>query len=217
MRRTLLLVALLGVVGVWARAGSQQSITISFDPTGVIATGITTGGQAAWFSVAIESAPFVNRIVRREEVMTDTGAGQVRLELNEAVPLRSIWVAVDLTSGTYAIATPANFALRQFSPSSNAFKADATGNLNHFTWPGHLLEIWVARPGSGVWGVEVPDGGSGDEDGPANGTITIDLQHLHPVGPSAAAPAAFAKGDVFVVINPDTMQAAVVEPAGLGH
>ncbi len=100
------LAVLLGLLaGLPPRLSAQPSeaparLTLSFEGTAVVASGLRSGGQVVWFGVARELDDGWATIVRREEVASDTdGDGVVRLELDREVPLQSVWVAVDLTNG----------------------------------------------------------------------------------------------------------------------
>lgn len=80
---------------------------ISFEPSAVVARGITPKGQAVWFSVAREISRRSIDVVPRHAVTADEDAdGAVRLELGQEVPLRSVWFAVDLATGETAVAAP---------------------------------------------------------------------------------------------------------------
>ena len=90
---------------------------ITFDKSSVSVKGIGAKGQTVLFSVAREVAEDdVATVVRRSQVLPDDdGDGVVTLDLGRDVPLRSIWVAVDLATGQAAAAAPEGYPLRRVS------------------------------------------------------------------------------------------------------
>lgn len=81
--------------------------SLTFEPAAVVASGVTPKGKVVWFSVAREIADFAATVVRRDQVVEDEdGDGKVRLEIGTPIPLQSVWLAVDLASGAFAVAVP---------------------------------------------------------------------------------------------------------------
>ena len=187
---------------------------ISFEPAAVVASGISPGGQVAWFGVARESEDHAARIVRRETVATDGDRDSaVRLDLGREVPLVSIWVAVDLATGKAAVATPEGFPLRQIAlPGAGAVPGGA--GPDRLELDRGYLELLVVRPGIGVWGATVGDGGVADDDGAADGRVSVALIHLRADGTSPAAPQSLGPGDLLVAIDPNEMEVAVSRISG---
>jgi hypothetical protein len=187
---------------------------ISFEPAAVVASGISPGGQVAWFGVARESEDHAAKIVRRETVAADDDRdGAVRLDLGREVPRASIWVAVDLATGKAAIATPEGFPLRRIGLPGPGAVPGGTGpdrlELNR-----GYLELLVVRPGIGVWGATVGDGGEMDDDGAYDGRVSVALAHLRADGTSPAAPQSLGPGDLLVAIDPNEMEVAVSQLPG---
>jgi hypothetical protein len=195
-----------------APLAAQPALT--FEPAAVVASGITPGGQVAWFGVARESEDHAAKIVRRETVAADDDRdGAVRLDLGREVPLVSIWVVVDLTTGAAAVAAPEGFPLRRIELPGHGAVSGGTGpdrlELNR-----GYLELLVARPGLGVWGATVGDGGEADDDGAYDGRVAVALAHLRADGTSPAAPQSLGPGDLLVVIDPNEMEVAVSQIPG---
>jgi hypothetical protein len=208
--RSFCLLALLALV---AASPLAAQTAISFEPAAVVASGMSPGGQVAWFSVARESEDHAAKIVRREPVVTDdNGDGAVRLELGKEVPLVSIWVAVDLATGKAVIATPEGFPLRQIELPGAGSVSDGVGP-NRLELSRGYLELLVVRPGIGVWGATVGDGGEKDDDGASDSKVSVELVHLRASATSPAAPLSLGPGDVIVVIDPNEMEVAVSELA----
>lgn len=215
MRRVVSLAAFLLVPLVASHALAVKGPEIMFDPMAVIVADVTPHGQVALFSVARESGDFAPIVARREAILSDDdGDGRVQFALPKGVAFRSVWVAVDLTSGEFAAATPASFPLRELKLASGKFKAGLKGKQDSFEFPTHFLEVFVARPGVGAWVGSSADGDDNDDDGPANGSVSTSLEHMKPVGSSPTPPDEFRDGDVVVVIDPSELQVGVVQIKG---
>ena len=153
---------------------------ISFEADAVVARGITSKGQAVWFSVAREISRRSINVVPRHAVMADEdGDGAVRLELGQEVPLRSVWFAVDLATGETAVATPEGFPLLEMDLPGNAIPAA----LNRLDLERRFAYLVLVRPGVGAWHLRVGDGGASDEDGEPDGTLRAALSSLTPQMP----------------------------------
>jgi hypothetical protein len=193
----------------------QQAPTITFQPRSITVAGITPKGQALGFSVARELAEDdVATVVRRTQVLTDDdGDGKVEWDLDRDVPLRSIWVAVDLATGQVAAASPAGYPLRRVSWRGGGLGrggagADQVADIRSF------VEVLLVRPGQGAWQLTVADGSAQDADGAADGKLAAALDRLEPVpglpgipGP----PSRFDPSDVVVVLDPNRMELIVVQ------
>jgi hypothetical protein len=204
-------------------AGSAQTPpptpAITLQPRSITVEGITPKGQALGFSVARELAEDdVATVVRRTQVLADDdGDGKVTWDLGRDVPLRSIWVAVDLATGQVAAASPEGYPLRRVSWRSGGLgrggmAADQVGDARSF------VEVLLVRPGQGAWQLTVGDGSAQDADGRADGKLAAALDRLEPVpglpgitGP----PSRFDPSDVVVVLDPNRMELIVVQAGKL--
>jgi hypothetical protein len=120
---------------------------ISFEPEAVVAHGISPKGQAVWFSVAREiSRRSTNVVPRHAVVADDDGDGTVRLELEQEVPLRSIWFVVDLATGETAVAVPEGFPLLEMELPGRAIPAA----LNRLDLERRMVYLLLVRPGVGA-------------------------------------------------------------------
>jgi hypothetical protein len=201
-----------------AQSAGPKAPAITIQKTSITVDGLTPQGQVVWFSVAREVADDdVATVVSRSDVKTDEdGDGKVVWELEGEVPLRSIWVAVDLATGRFAAATPAGYPLRRVGFRGRGL-ARGTQRSDHVEDARHSAEILLVRPGKGAWRSKVSDGRSDDEDGFADGQIAAALDRLRPVAGTAEPPSRFDPNDVVVLIDPIrmelTLQAATPEVA----
>jgi hypothetical protein len=188
-------------------AGGPKVPEIAFQSKSVIIDGITAKGQVALFSVAREVADDdVATIVRKSEMKTDEdGDGKVQLDLDGNVPFRSIWVAVDVTTGRCAVAAPEGYPLRQVAWRGRGLgrdnaRADRVEDLRPYA------DVILVRPEKGAWRATVGDGGALDDDGAADGKVAAALDHLKPVTGTAEPPQRFEARDVVFLIDPNRME-----------
>lgn len=186
--------------------------SITFDKSSVSVQGISAKGQVVLFSVAREVAEDdVATIVRRSQLLPDDdGDGIVKLDLGRDVPLRSIWVAVDLATGQVASSAPEGYPLRLVSWRGAGLvrgisRADQVEDARTFA------EVLLVRPGSGAWQLTVGDGSAGDDDGATDGKLTAALDRMAPVAGTDPPPKRFDPKDVVVLIDPNRMELTVMQ------
>src|SRR5689334_3652158 len=68
----------------------------------VVVAGMTPGGAVVWLGLERRVAEYEATFVRRHGTLQADAQGQGQLPLTEAVPLQSIWAAIDLQTGAYA-------------------------------------------------------------------------------------------------------------------
>jgi hypothetical protein len=189
--------------------------TLTFGEHGVSGSGFSPGGQVVWFGLAKEVVAYEVTYVRHQQAGPADSAGQAALELGTAVPRRSLWVAVDLASGAYVIATPPDFPLVQAELPAAALTSRGASLSDQLEDEADSSEILLVRPGQGAWAATVGRGGALDEADPAARALKISLAHLDPIaGGFSGSPQKAASRDLLVVLHPDTMSAAVAVVGG---
>lgn len=183
------------------------SPVIAFEGSAVVVRGVTPGGSVVWFSVAREHPHWLTRVVRRDAVLPDSdGDGVVRFELKEPVPRRSIWTAVDLTTGAYATATPQDVARLEVHPAADSLRRSPLGVVEALQDARGFLEILLVRPGQGAWAQSVGDGGASDSSGLPDGRVQASFASMRPIESSKAAPGQLAPGDVVIGVDPESLE-----------
>jgi hypothetical protein len=191
--------------GSFLGAQELEPLALTFEDRSVVVDGASPGGDVVWFSIASESSLYVSTTVPRSRVGAADASGRASFELEEAMPPRSIWAAVDLASGAFGIATPQGYPLRKSDLAAGAIKQDPTGraSLLAATWTD--LHLLVVRPGQGSWLGRFSEGAPDDADGALDGVVTAALPSLRSLGASARVPDEFAIGDVIIAIDPIEM------------
>lgn len=176
--------------------------SIAFQPPGIVISGITPGGMVTLCSEAKELRKFQNRFIHREAMVPDkNNAGEVRLPL-ESVAAISIWIAVDNTTGAYAVAMPPGSPYAPIDVPPNALRRNGKGELFKIDMPLAIFDLVLVRPGEGAWSGTIADGGSKDDDPRPNGRSAGDIAKLLPLGSSGPPPDRLRKGDVLIGIDP---------------
>ncbi len=186
-------------------ASAPPELAVTFEEAAVVVSDATPGGDVVVFGMARVPWGAYTQVVRRADVLAADALGEALYEMpdGKAVPFKSLWAAVDLQTGHYAVAAPGDFPLQEIEFPGQGFEVGAPGLVNRlrhrFTWVDELL----VRPGVGAWVLHGADGAPEDEDGEANGALVTGLESLEPLEPAGPdPPAGFAAGDVLVIVNP---------------
>jgi len=176
---------------------------------------MTPGGAVVWLGMARRVAEYDATFVRRHGTMQADAKGQAQLPLTEAVPLQSIWAAIDLQTGAYATASPAGFAPLAIQLGPGAFEVRGAGLADRLADVADYAEVLLVRPGKGAWGKAVGRGGADDEGNPGDAAFRFALDKLEPLpGTAGPAPAKLSAGDLVFVLHPQAMGLAVVTFGG---
>jgi hypothetical protein len=204
-------------LALWIVFGGSRALPAQTNPPGpviqltettVTASGVTEGAAVAWFSVARVIEDLAVRVVARSEVVTDAdGDGVVQLALEGPLPLKSVWVAVDLQSGGYTAAAPEGSPLEQ----GDFLQKGTNGDLLIARSLIHLFRARTGEEGTGAWAVRAGDGGPRDEDGAGDGLLHVGLGQLtNARGSAAPVPGTVSGADVLVVIDPSRLDYQIV-------
>jgi len=178
-----------------------------FSANTVTVTNVTPGADVYLYSVSREAMGYYNNIVTREEVLHDTvKAGHVDYALKTPLAKRSIWFAVDLSSGLAVAGAPPGYPARQVTLDEHQLKKNAGGEVQQLSFDGTLVDIVVVRPGEGMWGGPVGLHAKNDENGKNGGgndrAPLISAANLESRGGTKApAPPKLKNGDVVFMMN----------------
>lgn len=185
-------------------ASDPAELEGTFEEAAVVASKLSPGGDAVFFSVAREPQGYYHRIVRRSGVEVVDALGEARFEVAEGeVPLKSVWVVADVATGAFSVAAPEGFFLRELPFPGRAFEVGAPGVVTRLRHAAEEVDLVMVRPGEGGWSLcawDLSPKDRDEEDDDRVVTSLADLEAVDAVGLSP--PARFAAGDVLVVINP---------------
>ena len=118
------------------------------------------------------------------------------------MPVKSIWVVVDMTTGAFAASTPAAYpwAVETDFPTAGATFASDRASLVSLQDDTQQLEVLVVRPKVGAWRgtIRHDDSSSRDVAG-----VLLTASDLAPWGKAPSSPGLLVSGDVIVGIDPD--------------
>jgi hypothetical protein len=199
----------------WAQGGPPAGPTLVVTDQSVTAAGMTPGGAVVWLGMARKVAEYEATFVRSQGTMQADAQGQAQLPLTEAVPLQSIWAAIDLQTGAYATASPAGFAPLALALGPGALEVRGAGLADRLADVADYAEVLLVRRGQGAWGKAVGRGGADDEGSPGDAAFRLALDKLEPLaGTAAPAPPKLSPGDLVFVLHPQAMGLAVATFGG---
>jgi hypothetical protein len=179
---------------------------LSFSPSEIVADQVRPGARILFFSVAREARGYHSEVVRRESVVADSDTdGRVVLALGQAVPLKSIWCAVDLATAEHAIEAPTRFRLEKLPFPATALRL-IEGQVRALELDRALVHVLLVRPGVGAWTDIVSDGGPRDTDGAPGGWRLSFAALPRNADGNLQAPAHLMPGDLIVAIDGNELE-----------
>lgn len=188
-------------------AGNEMVITL--EGLELRADEVTPGADVAWFSIARERSTERTRIVRRHGLERDNdGDGMISVILEDPAAPHSVWVVVDMQSGTWGVWVPAGFPFDELELPDDALaggdEAPQTLRLRH-----RAVDVVLFRPRVALWWSSAGDGGGGDQDRSINGVIEVAFGQMAPLDGAPVAPVELAAGDLLLVVDPHSLATAV--------
>lgn len=180
-------------------------LTFEFGETTVEVGGVQPGAEVLVYTLARTVNHGITIVTDDTYRLSDAdGDGAVVLELEEEVPLRSLWIAFDLASGAHAV-EQASIGVREVDFAER-------GSLSGARLEYRLAFIYafMARARVGGWRLRAGDGGPSDFDDDHDGKITLHPARMNALADSPPPPGALAAQDLVVVIDPRRMIYAVV-------
>ncbi len=192
-------VALLILLG-GASASAQPRL--EFAETTVSAVGLTPGGQVLWLGAMREIKGWVPTLQRVRTLAVADGSGRATFDLAGNVPVKTILAAIDLATGSFAVATPPAYPNVVGVPfPSGGLSFDEAGAATTLRFDGESLDLVVVRPGVGVWSGRATDGGPSDLDRQRDQSVEISLIALAALGDTTAPLAGARQGDIVLGID----------------
>jgi hypothetical protein len=176
----------------------EQSVTIS---------GVTPGGAVAIYVLSRAPRDFESRVQREAWIVRDNdGDGVIHHDVGGPLPVKTISFAADLTTGAFTMATRQGHA-PGLLPIGDRLRYHLAAGRTTVDPTREFYDLVVVRPATGMWQDVVGDGGLRDLDRTTNGIALAALITLRAIGDSPAAPAAFQRGDIVLIIDSRRMDA----------
>ena len=187
--------------------------SLGFHATGVTVTQLEPGATVYLYSLSREPIGVTTKVVAREaKLVDDDRDGRIDWNLNDPLPWRSIFLAVEMKSGRYAAGAPPHYhQANRVSLTSDHLKRDGAGEITQFGFRGSVVEFILVRPkSSAVWGATIFSGSTSDE-GMGTGKVRLSTVKLQPRGGTTEAPPNSLKNDdvLFMVTSFRAEYAAV--------
>jgi hypothetical protein len=204
MKRHISLTLFLLVSAVSASAAAPPvpppSISIS-DLRVVVVTGVSPGEDVALFGASQQVGNSV-RLRRWQRLLTDSDSdGIVVWNLEEEITTDTLWVAVDLSSGGTAVATPPESRFRGVPFPADALRKGGNDQLEHFVAGRGMIDVLIVRPKVGAWAGFAVDGHPSDADQQQNGRSTIAFRDARALDARAPAPRHLTPRDVVIAVD----------------
>jgi hypothetical protein len=179
---------------------------VQIDKDQVTVTGITPGGQAVLMMVAHDRPRIYIRMVRQEALLSDDDRDGIAVwKLEEEVSPHSVFAAVDLTTGAFAVQPhPDGPDLPVPFPDTTVLAASTPAR--EVRSAGTYTALLLVRPGGGVWLRTCADGDAGDMAIDTPGSLVVRTSSLTPAGTSPAAPDTLAVDDVVIGIDMESLK-----------
>ncbi len=193
------ILALLVAIQAHAANGNGGAPVITFSASTVQVSGVTPGGTVVIYGVTMGRNDYTNGLYRFQTALTDDDHdGVVTYDPGQPIPFIGVWIAVDATSGQFAIGAPRRSILPAARLLTQPFRKNGAGAVDTFSHGYPSLEMLYIHPGGGVWVVHAFDGARTDRDARpgVTGVSLTDAVSLMPKG--GTKPQAFAPGGVLI-------------------
>lgn len=190
-------------------ARSATSLGAAIRENEIVVSNVLPGGQIVLFSLGRDGERNGIRVRSRAVLLRDDSqTGSIRFKPAEGVVLRSVWIAVDMSTGATATIAPPSYPLivAKFPP--NAFIKDGDGNFAALESALPRLKLLVVRPKKGAWLLYAAKGGKND-----HGSDKLRLQFGDAVSLSGKddPPKHLIPGDIAIAIDPGHLDIFVAE------
>ena len=198
----------------WSQPPPAAGPSLVISAAAVTAAGMTPGGDVVWLAMVRKVVEYEAVYLRRQGVTPADAKGVAQLPLAEAetvVPPQSIWIAIDLKTGAYAMASPAGFSPLPFDLAPDALNVRGDALADQLVDVADHAEILLVRPGKGAWGKGIGRGGADDDSSPSDVAFKLSFDKLDPLrGADGPSTGKLNPRDLLFVLHPEAMAIAVV-------
>jgi hypothetical protein len=197
--------AVISVVMLLLWALPASAMTISVDPAGITVGGLIPGARVVLFGVGREPHRDHSVVRRWTEVLTDDDQDGI-VRFVSPITNKSIWIAVDLASGTRVAETGPDYPRREMVP-AEVLRRNSVGELSQFENARGVAELLVVRPGKGAWRVSGAKNAPVDEARGTTDPMRVDASSFQAVPDVESEELThLERGDVIAMIDPRLME-----------
>lgn len=188
-------------------ASSETAPMADFDGSVMAISNLTPGASVYVVGIGVRGTGYSLEIERGARVvMDDDGDGVVTLHMDAPIPRRSLWLVLDGSGGEYAVVSPYGFLLRPVAFPGNGLSHGLRGALQRVSLERDHLDLFLVRPGVGIWIGNTKDGTTTDADQKKDGRASFDIDQMTPVAPATASAERFKPGDILLVVDRNSFQ-----------
>lgn len=199
-------VALFTVPAFEIRAAAKLEPKIVLQGARVVVTNVTPGQTAIVFGASQEIGTGV-RLQRWQRPVTDTDRdGTVELNIPDGIPVDSIWIAVDATTGALATTAPPASRFRRVQFPGEVLRKNKDGALEWFVTGRAAIDVLVVRPHVGAWAAYAADGFDTDVDGRQDGRTVLKFENAKRLDGNAPPPRHLTHRDIVVAVDVRRLQ-----------
>jgi hypothetical protein len=185
---------------------SSPPLDVAFAGNALVISGLRPSGTVAVFGVVREAKPYHVAVRRVDHVLADTdGDGRVSFAVTTTLSDRSVWIAVDTSTGAFGVASPDIQPLVRIGRNELSFPGRGLGELLHLDINRAIVDVLVVRGGRGAWKGRLVDGGASDADRKVNNFARLQFDTLARLsGQDQSIPHALP-GDTIVLVDPTSL------------
>lgn len=177
--------------------------TVAFTESSVIAQGSTPGATVYFAGVTLGAGDYVIRVEPSAGSAVADGEGNAAFPAD--IDTRSIWLVADGTNGGYTVAAPEGMLLREMDFPGRSDE-NASGQVRRLLLERFAMDVFLIRPGVGLWSGYLRDGGTSDADHEINGRTDAGLDALRAVGTTPSDPERLKPGDLLFVVDRNSLE-----------
>jgi len=133
------------------------------------------------------------------------GNGRALLTIPKGIPVRAVWVAVEVETGRYVLKATDGYEPQRMALPQAFLVKDAGGDLRKLSIPFGEIQALLFRPGVGAWWCEGAKNSALDENAGHDADLRLDIGQMHAIAEAPAVPATLRKGDFVFIIVPRLM------------
>lgn len=182
-----------------AQPGTPTPPVITLGGSTVGIAPVTPRGRVFVYGFSTEPRGWMAALVRRATYLTDSGAGAVQWVIDKPISNRSVWFAIDFSSGLTATAYPDGLRAARFELTEKNLRQGISGDVEQLALIGYSVDFAVVRPGEGAWARYVHWDAAQDA-ADEHGTVRLNVYDLLPIaGTTAPPPKKLKHGDVVLM------------------